>query len=183
MRRAVLVNGVPASGKSSVARLLTDALLLEGIPAVPLALDVVKEALYEHVGIGDRAHNRMLGRASYHAVFASVAAFPDTIVPVIDAWHGFQPVAVLRDHLSRARIDRVVEVWCDVAPSTAAARFRDRAASRHAGHPPAAYAEELFALARTAAPLALGPVVRIDTERPVSASALRSVADALRAGH
>lgn len=175
VRQAVLVNGVPASGKSTVAAALTAYLMAQGVAAVPLALDTVKEGLFAHLGAGDRAHNRLLGRASYHAIFASIAGFPPALVPVIDAWHGFQPVEVLRAHLDRAGIDRVVEVWCAVTPGTAADRYRARAATRHAGHLPASYADELHALAGTARPLALGPVVRIDTERPVDTAVLSAV--------
>ena len=162
MRAAVLVNGVPASGKSRVAARLTEGLTEMGVAAVPLGLDTVKEGLFVHVGTGDRDHNRMLGRASYHAIFNSIAAFPDRLVPVIDAWHGFQPPEVLREHLARARIDRVIEVWVAVPPEVARDRCRKRAARRAAGHPPASYADELFDLAGRARPMGFGPVIEVD---------------------
>lgn len=161
MRRVILVNGVPASGKSTVSRHLVEALTRDGVAAVPLTLDTVKEGLFAHVGTGDREHNRMLGRASYHSIFSTIAAFPDHLLPVVDAWHGFQPAAVLSGHLARAKVDQVIEVWCEVAPATAAARYRARAGERHAGHLPASYADELFRLAGTAGPMGFGPVVRI----------------------
>jgi hypothetical protein len=164
MRCAVLINGVPASGKSTVAARLVPALHAAGIAAVPLSLDTVKEALFAHLPANDREENRRLGRASYQAIFASIAAFPDPLVPVVDAWHGFQPADVLRGHLATARVAFVAEVWCRVAPSTAAERYRAR--PRTPGHPPASYADELFELARTARPLALGPLIEIDTEAP-----------------
>ena len=96
MKQAIIVNGVPASGKSTVGALLTRALLDAGLMAVPLGLDVVKEALFIEVGIGDREYNRMLGRASYRSIFDTIAGFPSELVPVIDAWHGFQPQSVLQ---------------------------------------------------------------------------------------
>lgn len=179
MRQAIIVNGVPASGKSAVSARLTQALHDADIAAVPLSLDTVKEGLFVHFGIGDREHNRMLGRASYHAIFDMVAAFPDRLVPVIDAWHGFQPESVLRDHIARARIERVIELWCRVTPETAAARYRARTAGRHAGHPPASYADELFELTKRAKPFAIGPVVQIDTEKPISPQVLDEVRDLL----
>lgn len=175
MRQAIIVNGVPASGKSTVSAHLTKALLDAGIAAVPLCLDTVKEGLFVHVGTGDREHNRMLGRASYHAIFNTVAAFPDRLVPVIDAWHGFQPESVLRDHLARAGIERVIEVWCRVSPETAAARYRARTADRHPGHLPSSYADELFELAKRACPVAVGPVVEIDAEKPIDPQSLDEV--------
>ncbi|MBV6657526.1 MAG: AAA family ATPase [Devosiaceae bacterium] len=167
MRRAVLVNGVPASGKSTVATRLLSYLRDEGTIAAPLTLDVVKEALFNHVGTGDRYYNRMLGRASYEAIFSSIAQFPDEIVPVIDAWHGFQPIDIVEQRLTAARIERCVEVWCAVSPEIAAERYRTRASERSTGHPPASYADELLVLAETATPLGLGPVVEVSTDGPI----------------
>lgn len=172
MRRAIIVNGVPASGKSTVTRQIVHALSGRGVAVVPLALDTVKEGLFAHVGTGDRAHNRMLGRASYHAIFNSIEAFPDTLVPVIDAWHGFEPDSVLQGHMQRAKIDQIIEVWCAVSPQTAADRYRARAQTRHAGHLPSSYADELFELAEQARPMSLGPVVHVDGEKPVEPECL-----------
>ena len=59
MKRAVLVNGVTASGKSTVARALSQA---KGWPL--LTLDTIKEAIFEHLGTGDRDYNRLLGKAA-----------------------------------------------------------------------------------------------------------------------
>jgi len=167
MKCAVLVNGVPASGKSTVMKELVAQMEAAGIATVPLALDTVKEGLFAHVGPGDRAHNRMLGRASYHAIFSSIAAFPDNLVTLIDAWHGFEPAEVLREHIARAGIVRLVEVWVYIEPAAAAARYRARSAQRHAGHLPASYADELFELAEVARPRRLGPVIEVDGAAPL----------------
>jgi glucokinase len=68
-RAAILVNGVPASGKSTVSRTISAAL------AVPLlALDTVKEALFAELGTGDRLHNRRFGRASYGAIWCRASS-------------------------------------------------------------------------------------------------------------
>src|SRR5215831_18249293 len=107
MKRVVLVNGVPASGKSTVARALSRA---EGWPL--LGLDTVKEAFFEHLGTGDRDYNRLLGKASYQAIFDLIADFPDNATAVVDAWFGFQPAEVLEKHLTRAGVVKIAEVWC-----------------------------------------------------------------------
>lgn len=180
MKTAVLVNGVPASGKSTLAARLVPALHAAGVSAVPLGLDTVKEALFADIGTGDRAHNRMLGRASYRAIFDSIAAFPEALVPVVDAWHGFQPDTVVRDHVARAGIGRVIEVWCAVTPDAAAARYRARSATRAGGHPPAAYADELHALARGAAPLGIGDLVQADGADIDDPAPLRAVLALIR---
>ena len=171
MRRCVLVNGVPASGKSTVMAALLPMLGMAGIAAVPLALDTVKEGFFTYLGTGDRDHNRLLGRASYHAIFDSIAGFPDDLVPVVDAWHGFQPIDVLRGHLARARIDRVIEIWCVATPDIVAARYRTRSGARHAGHLPASYGDELHRLAGRARPMAFGPVLTVETEVEVGPEA------------
>lgn len=176
MKQVILVNGVPASGKSTVTRKLVKALTARGIAAVPLGLDTVKEGLFAQIGTGDRDHNRMLGRASYHAIFNAIGQFPDQLVAVIDAWHGFQPESVLRDHIARAGIGRVIEIWCAVTPETAAVRYRTRADRRHAGHLPASYADELFQLAGRAQPVALGPVLRLNAEMPLRAGDIERIA-------
>lgn len=180
MRQAVLINGVPASGKSTVLSAVVPQLFAVGLCPVPLTLDTVKEALFAEIGTGDRTYNRMLGRASYHAIFNSIASFPDTLIPVIDAWHGFQPRSVLEGHLARARIDRVVEVWVHVSPQTAAARYRARTDSRHAGHLPQSYADELQVLAGTAKPMGFGPVITVDSEAALPTGWADTIITALR---
>ncbi len=181
MKQVLLVNGVPASGKSTVTRLLVRAMTGQGVAAVPFCLDTVKEGLFAQIGTGDRDHNRLLGRASYHAIFNLVAEMPDGVIAVIDAWHGFQPESVLRDHLARAGVMRVIEVWVAVPPVEAARRYRARAGSRPAGHLPASYAEELLDLAARARPVALGPVIEVDGASPAGDEFVAQVLAALRA--
>lgn len=83
-------------------------------------------------------------------------------------------------NVARAGIDEVIEVWCAVAPETAAARYRARGPERHPGHPPASYAEELRALAALAGPLSIGTVVRVDCEMDVPRATLVAIRDLLR---
>lgn len=179
MRQALLINGVPASGKSTIAASLIPQLQAAGVQPVPLGLDTVKEALFAQIGTGNRDYNRMLGRASYHAIFNSIAGFPDGLLPVIDAWHGFQPREVLEAHLKLARIDRVLELWVGVRPDTAAARYRARSGGRHSGHLPETYAEELAVLAERAGPMGFGPVMRVDSESAMPGDLAQRLVQAL----
>jgi glucokinase len=163
-RTAILVNGVPASGKSTVSRMVSTAL---DVPL--LALDTVKEALFAELGTGDRLHNRRFGRASYGAIWALVGEFPQQAVVVVDAWFGFQPLALLQAHLERAQVTRVVEIWCHAPAEVIAQRYADRARQRHEGHLGLDYVPELRLLAATAEPLGIGPVISVDTGRPLDA--------------
>lgn len=167
MKRVVLVNGVPASGKSTVARAVSK---VHGWPL--LALDTIKEAFFAHLGTGDREHNRLFGRASYQAIFSLIGDFPDGSTTVMDAWFGFQPIEVLHDHLARAGIDAVAEIWCHAPPYVIGARYSARLARRHSGHLGASYVPELIDLAGRARPLATYPLFDVDTTQPLEHPAL-----------
>ncbi len=157
-RRAVLVNGVPASGKSSLARDLAAA---TGWPL--LALDTIKEPFLQHLGGADRAGNRVLGRAAYQAVFASVRDFPAGSTVIVDAWFGFEPEEVLAGHLALAGISQVAEVWCHAPPEEVGRRYAARLGDRLPGHPGAEYVPELVALAGRARPLDIGALREVET--------------------
>ena len=88
-----------------------------------MTLDTVKDPLFEHFGIGDREHNRTLGRASYGIIFNVIGDWPDATRVVIDAWFGFQPPEVLERHLAAAGLERVVEVWCHAPADVLAERY------------------------------------------------------------
>ena len=161
MKAAVFVNGVPASGKSTVARAISAA---TGWPL--LALDTIKEALFEDIGPGDRDHNRMLGRASYRAIFALIAEFPADSHVVIDAWFGFQPRVSLNAHIARSGLERIAEIWCRAPPEIIGARYAARVSERSVGHLGLGYVPELIDLANRAMPLGAFPLLEIDTTQP-----------------
>ncbi len=167
-KRAVLVNGVPASGKSAVARAISDA---TGWPI--LALDTIKNPFLSVLPPGDRLFNRTLGRASYAAIFDLIADAPTGSNFVIDAWFGFQPLETLTDGLARAGLTDLAEVWCHAPPETIGARYGTRLDKRPAGHPGADYVPELIALAGRAAPTGLAPRFDVDTTLPLDLSALK----------
>lgn len=166
-KRLVIVNGVPASGKSAVARALADR---TGWPLY--ALDTVKGPFLAALAPVDRPFNRLLGRAAYDAIFDLLADAPAGATAILDAWFGFQPVDVLRDGLRRAGIADLAEVWCHAPPEVVGARYAARAADRPAGHPGADYVPELVALARTARPTGLAEPFRLDTTGPPDLGAL-----------
>lgn len=165
MKRAVLVNGVPASGKSSTARAIASRF---GWPLI--SLDTIKEPFFEELGGGDRAYNRQLGRAAYDAMFRTMAGFPDGMTVVIEAWFGFQPRALLESHLAGAEIGHVLEIWCHAPAEVIADRYSNRVESRPAGHPGREYVPELLELARKASPIGLSHVHWLDTTQALDMS-------------
>jgi len=166
-RRAVLVNGVPASGKSGVARALAQA-----TGWAVMTLDTVKAPFLAELAPVDRTLNRTLGRASYAAIFDMIAETAPGSTVIIDAWFGFQPPEVLQAGLTRAGIGPTVELWCQAPPETIGARYAARVSSRPAGHPGLDYVPELIALAGRAEPTGRGPRHDVDTTRPPDGAAL-----------
>jgi predicted kinase len=158
MKRLILVNGVPASGKSTVAHVIAE----KGTWPL-LALDTIKEALFAHLGTGDREYNRILGRASYQAMFALAAEFPDGMTIVMDAWFGFQPEDILKSHLALAGQPSVFQVWCHAPPEIIGERYAARVSGRSGGHLGLDYVPELTALAERAKPLKNYPAYETDT--------------------
>lgn len=166
-RRAVLVNGVPASGKSGIAAALSAR---TGWPI--LSLDTMKNPFLLQFAPVDRPTNRRFGTAAYDAIFDMVAQHAPDATVIIDAWFGFQPPEVLHAGLARAGITQTAQVWCHARPDTIAARYAARVSSRPAGHPGLDYVPELQALAGRARPLDGIPVIQADTETALDLDSL-----------
>ena len=178
MKAAILVNGVPASGKSTVSRAVARRL---GLPL--MTLDTIKEPLFSHLGGSGREHNRKLGRASYEIIFAAIGDWPAPAMVVIDAWFGFQPLEVLEQHLSAAGVTRTAELWCHAPGAVLAERYTARCASRSPGHPGLEYVPELVALNERATPVGRGPCLAVDTTKELPLDAIMNwLADALGSG-
>jgi glucokinase len=161
-KRVVLVNGVPASGKSRLAKSLSQR---TGWPV--LSLDGIKNPFLEHIGGVDREFNRTLGKASYQAIWSFIREAPAGSTFIVDAWFGFQPKALLETYIRDAGVDRVAELWCKVPGAIAAQRYASRLEDRLPGHPGAEYVAELALLADRAEPMACGVSKTVDqTKEP-----------------
>ncbi len=166
-KRLVMVNGVPASGKSHIAtRLATET----GWPL--LTLDTIKEPFMRQLTGVDRPMNRKLGIAAYQAIWSIIAAAPAGNTFIVDAWFGFQPKADLEDFICGAGIATVAEIWCQIPGELAAQRYAARLNTRLPGHPGAEYVAELQLLADSAEPMSLGPVWLADQRSDIDFSQL-----------
>jgi predicted kinase len=161
----VLVGGWPGSGKTTLSRALAVELRLP-----LLAKDEVKEALADALGRPeDVPGSQRLGRAAVRAVLRVAARCPGAVVD--STW--FPEVRPLVQELPGV----LVEVRCVVDRALARRRYNERAAGRHAGHLDLQRTEdELWG--RPPAPLGVGPLVEVDTSRPVDVT---RVAEQVRA--
>lgn len=160
MRKALLINGPPASGKTTIA----DQLL--PILEYPLlSLDTIKEVLFKHLGTGDREFNRKLGRIALSIIWALVRDFQKDACVIIEAWFGSSAFTDIEGQLRQVGIERVAEIWCHAPGEILAGRYAKRVDARHQGHPGESYAQELLYVAQEATPLSIGPVLAIDTSK------------------
>jgi ribosomal-protein-alanine N-acetyltransferase len=182
-RMAVLVNGFPASGKTTLARRLSVEM---GVPL--FSKDTVKEA------IGDalppdavdalREGERSIGAGASLALWELLAESPGGGVVDNCLWprDRHHVVAGLR----RAGLDArsVPEVWCDVPVGLARARFTERAegSARHPMHGWPVHDNAYWSrVTDAAAPVGLGPGFTVDTTSEVTDEDLGRLALRLRA--
>jgi predicted kinase len=166
----VMVNGLPGSGKTTLATSLAEAL------SAPLvAKDALKEAL---AGVVRAAPSAALGAVAMEAVWGLAASMPGTVV--IEAWW-FKPrdLPFVEAGLRRCQARAVVEVWCQVPADVARRRCEIR--QRHPIHDDTRrIADSWQQWAAVAGPLGVGRTLWINTEGSVDIGDLAN--RVLRAG-
>ncbi|MGO9659933.1 MAG: hypothetical protein ACLQVK_03455 [Acidimicrobiales bacterium] len=170
----VVVDGAPASRKSTLAPQIAQALRLP-----LLAKDTIKDALMAVVPPADVEQSRQLGRAAVEVMLALAAA---------------SPVGAVREsnfYRSRATVELrrlpglVVEVFCRCSCEVARDRYRRRAGTRDAGHFDTLRTDDELWNEEFADPIAVGwPVIEVNTGVEVDAAsvvaAVRAVAPGIR---
>jgi predicted kinase len=166
--RIVLVSGPPASGKTTVARPLAEAL---GFAL--LTKDDIKESLFTSLDgpPGDLAFSRRIGDAAMHLLWTLAPRCPRVVVEANFRTQSAFERGQVADLISLPGT-RLVEIFCRIPLEESARRFAERArVERH--HPAHALTEmSLEQLAVYAEPFALSRVIEVDTSRVVDADAL-----------
>jgi predicted kinase len=171
-QEVILVNGLPGSGKTTLGSQLSQHL---DVPF--LSKDRIKEALADAVSAPVRG--AALGGVAMDAVWMLAAAIPGCVV--IDSWW-FRPrdLQFAYEGLVVAKAEAIVEIWCDVPIALARARYdsRQRSSIHQDDRDMSA---EWEAWASEGIPLAICPVIRIDTTVAVDASSLIAQINAVSA--
>lgn len=153
---AILVNGLPGSGKMTIGAKLASLL---GCPL--LSKDAVKESLADLSG--PTIPGPVLGGIAMDTVWSMAAGIQDGVV-IESFWFAGRDDEFAREGIVRSGASKVVEVWCEVPPDVARERFEAR--QRHPIH------RTEFGGWAGAQPIAIWPVVRVDTTTAVDFDAL-----------
>jgi len=163
VKQALVITGLPASGKTTLGRQLASALGFSFLDK-----DDFLEQLFEQQGVGDLAWRQQLSRQSDQD-FEETARRHKSVVlvshwrPPADEGTSGTPTEWLTD-----AFQQIVEVFCDCPAEEAVRRFATR--SRHAGHGDGLQTDDeitsrMSSWARNL-PLGIGPSIRVNTTSP-----------------
>jgi predicted kinase len=162
----VIVSGAPGAGKSTLAGPLAQRL---GLPLI--GKDHIKETLHDTLPAGsDRViWSKFLGAASMELIWTLASHAPAAVLEA-----NFCPKSDHQRGKLAALPGPLLEVYCRCPPELAAARY----AARHVGRHPTHVSGEvtLEQLADFDRPIALGPVVEVDTTAAVDIEAIVAAA-------
>jgi chloramphenicol 3-O-phosphotransferase len=165
----VVVSGLPAAGKSTLAARVRDEL---GLPL--LGLDTVKEAIVDGLGPATPEDRFAVRLAARDVVVALAAANPQGCL--IDIWiNPGRDESGFVDGLRAIAGARFLELVCRVPVAVALDRYARR--DRHPAHLPMddATRRRIEDASPLIGPLGLGPHLDVDTTAPVAAESLETL--------
>ncbi len=169
MKKLIIINGPPGSGKTTVTTALR-----EHIDMVIIEKDAIKEFYFEYVGYGDRKWSIALGKAAIDSMLSLV----DQIFHIQDqilietAFYA----SIMKEDIAKLRRSHdieVLEIYCQLDEGVRSKRFFERANStRHPGHADILSPNEATENLDRYAPIAVGDIVYIDTENDIDVARL-----------
>jgi glucokinase len=154
----VLINGLPASGKSTLG-----AKLAAELDWVLISKDVLKEVFADIAW--PRVASQLLGGIALDTMYALAGAIDGGVV-LDSVWLSTRDAPFLEAGLATMGRPLVVELWCDIPESLARERYDAREPSRHEMHE--AWRPGFWDEARPITP----EPIRVDTRSEVDVAAL-----------
>jgi predicted kinase len=161
----VVVTGMPAAGKTTIAEALSRDL---GLPLV--SRDKIKERLYDTLGVGDLEWSGRLGGAAFALLFDCARLMIESEHSVMLEANFFRGT---EQEFSALPSHRAIQIHCEAPLDVLIARYAGR--PRHQGHHDAEKLKELPARFQSGAhePLDLpGDLIAVDTSHRVDLDAI-----------